>query len=132
MESIVVDWDKMWIRLMDFGYRLACHQMTDRSFFINGYQFPVCARCTGVIIGEVVAILLILLRINIGFIWAVALLLVMGADWFLQYTNWVESNNTRRVITGISGGLGLTFLYYRIFVFIFDMLKSFVFGYILN
>ena len=128
----MVDWDKMWIRLMDFGYRLACHQMTDRSFFINGYQFPVCARCTGVIIGEVVAILLILLRINIGFIWAVALLLVMGADWFLQYTNWVESNNTRRVITGISGGLGLTFLYYRIFVFIFDMLKSFVFGYILN
>ena len=128
----MVDWDKIWMRLMDFSDRVGCHQIANRSFFINGYQFPVCARCTGVIIGEIVAILLILLRINIDFIWAITLLLVMGADWFLQYINWIESTNTRRIITGISGGLGLTYLYYRIFVFIFVMLKSFVFGYIFN
>ena len=24
-----------------------CHQLPDRSFFINGQQLPVCARCTG-------------------------------------------------------------------------------------
>ena len=128
----MVDWDKMWMRLMDFGDRVGCHQIANRSFFINGYQFPVCARCIGVIIGEIVAILLILLRINIDFVWAVTLLLVMGADWFLQYINWIESNNTRRMITGISGGIGLTYLYYRIFVFIFVILKSFVFGYIFD
>lgn len=128
----MVDCDKMWMRLMDFGDRVGCHQIANRSFFINGYQFPVCARCIGVIIGEIVAILLILLRINIDFVWAVTLLLVMGADWFLQYINWIESNNTRRMITGISGGIGLTYLYYRIFVFIFVILKSFVFGYIFD
>jgi uncharacterized membrane protein len=24
-----------------------CHQMPDRSFFIDGQQLPICARCTG-------------------------------------------------------------------------------------
>jgi uncharacterized membrane protein len=26
---------------------LICHQLPDRSFFVDGHQFPVCARCTG-------------------------------------------------------------------------------------
>ncbi|MDY3097688.1 DUF2085 domain-containing protein, partial [Methanobrevibacter sp.] len=24
-----------------------CHRNPERSFFINGHQLPVCARCTG-------------------------------------------------------------------------------------
>ena len=127
-----MDWDKLWIKLMDFGDRIGCHQIAERSFFINGYQFPVCARCTGVIVGEVIAILLILLKINIDILWAITLLLVMGADWFLQYINLLESNNKRRLLTGISGGLGLTFIYYHIFILAFCVLKNFVFIYILR
>jgi uncharacterized membrane protein len=26
---------------------LICHQRPERSFFLDGHQFPVCARCTG-------------------------------------------------------------------------------------
>jgi uncharacterized membrane protein len=26
---------------------LICHQRPDRSFFVDGHQLPVCARCTG-------------------------------------------------------------------------------------
>ncbi len=26
---------------------VVCHQMPERSFFIDGHQLPVCARCTG-------------------------------------------------------------------------------------
>lgn len=26
---------------------LICHQLPDRSFFVDGRQLPVCARCTG-------------------------------------------------------------------------------------
>ena len=28
--------------------RMICHQRPDRSFFIDGHQLPVCARCTGI------------------------------------------------------------------------------------
>jgi uncharacterized membrane protein len=27
--------------------RVICHQQPERSFFLDGDQFPVCARCTG-------------------------------------------------------------------------------------
>ena len=34
-----------------------CHQIPDRSFFLAGHQFAVCARCTGVYAGFTVATL---------------------------------------------------------------------------
>ena len=33
--------DKKWISMMEYGHRLGCHQMSERSFFYKGYQFPV-------------------------------------------------------------------------------------------
>ena len=38
-----------------FGY--LCHQLSDRSFFIAGHQFAVCARCTGLYAGFTAATL---------------------------------------------------------------------------
>ena len=46
---------------MEFGKKMGCHQIPERSFFFKGYQFPVCGRCTGVIIGEIVTIILFFL-----------------------------------------------------------------------
>lgn len=34
-----------------------CHQLSDRSFFIAGHQFAVCARCTGLYVGFTTATL---------------------------------------------------------------------------
>jgi uncharacterized membrane protein len=34
-----------------------CHQIPERSFFIAGHQFAVCARCTGIYAGFTVALL---------------------------------------------------------------------------
>lgn len=39
-----------FIRIL--GNNSGCHQLAERSFFYKGYQFPVCARCTGVTIGQ--------------------------------------------------------------------------------
>ena len=50
--------DKQWIRLMELGEMLGCHQMPERSFFIKGFQFPVCARCIGVILSAIIATIL--------------------------------------------------------------------------
>lgn len=114
--------DEIWIDLMEYGHRIGCHQIPERSFFYKKYQFPVCARCTGVIIGEVVCILAILLNIKLRFAIYIALLLVMGADWFIQYIHLLESNNIRRIITGILGGYGLIGIYYYIIIAIFNFL----------
>lgn len=110
--------EKKWISFMEYGHRLGCHQMPERSFFISGYQFPVCARCTGVIIGEIVAIILILLKLKITISVSIGLLSIMGIDWFIQYIKILQSSNFRRLITGFLGGIGLTYFYYYLILYI--------------
>jgi len=84
---------------MYLGKISGCHQRADRSFFIHGKQFPVCARCTGVFVGQ--AFSLVLIRF-----WKpsyMILLLFCGImlfDWFIQYLEIKESSNWRRLITG--------------------------------
>lgn len=116
--------DKKWLVLMEYGHRIGCHQMSERSFFFKEYQFPVCARCTGVIIGEIICIITILVNIKLSIILYTVLLLIMGLDWFIQYINILESNNIRRLITGILGGFGLTGIYYYVIVNLIKILKS--------
>lgn len=108
--------DRLWIKLMNYGNKLGCHQMAERSFFFKGYQFPVCARCTGVILGEVISIVLIILKIKVDIRFAIAILLIMGFDWLIQYINILQSNNVRRLITGTLGGIGLTYICYYIII----------------
>lgn len=116
--------DEKWISLMEYGNRIGCHQMPERSFFYKGYQFPVCARCTGVIIGEIICIITLIFSIKLNIILYIALLLIMGLDWFIQYINILESNNIRRLITGILGGIGLTGIYYYILIKLLELIKS--------
>lgn len=118
--------DKIWIELMEFGKRIGCHQMECRSFFFMKYQFPVCARCTGVILGEIVSVMLLLISIKISFNSAVVLLLIMGFDWFIQYKNILESNNIRRLITGFFGGVGLTFIYYYVAIYFIKLIQIYI------
>ena len=90
---------------------LICHRKPERSFFIRGHQFPVCARCTGFYIS------LVLYFIYTYFFYVdyssllltIAILLLVPAeiDGFTQLLELRESNNTLRLITGLMGGLGL-------------------------
>ncbi len=114
--------DAIWIKFMEFGSRLGCHQMEERSFSFRGYQFPVCARCTGVILGEIIAIILMLFKVKLNIYVSITLLLIMGLDWFVQFLKIKESNNIRRLITGTLAGIGLTYIYYYIFVFLLKIL----------
>ena len=36
---------------------VVCHQLPDRSFFWDGHQFPVCARCTGLYLSGAVGLI---------------------------------------------------------------------------
>ncbi|MDT8715425.1 DUF2085 domain-containing protein [Clostridium sp. 19966] len=83
--------------------RWGCHQIPERSFFLKGYQFPICARCTGVLIGYILSIFLFS---YISFPMCIGLAIIMLLDWVIQYLNIAQSTNIRRLITGSCGGLG--------------------------
>ena len=112
----------IWLKLMRFGDRIGCHQKPERSFFFKGYQFPVCARCTGVIIGEVIAIIC-LFFLALKWWFSLLFLIPMGIDWGLQYLKILESSNYRRLITGLLGGFGLTYIYYFIIKSIVSLIQ---------
>lgn len=102
---------KYLVRLMDeLGEASGCHRMPERSFFIRGHQFPVCARCTGVALGQGLAVLLNFKK-DIPAALYVVFLGIMGSDWGIQTLGIKESTNGRRFITGILGGFGLFNLY---------------------
>ena len=115
--------DKQWIKLMEMGDRLGCHQMPERSFFVKGYQFPVCARCTGVLISSVLATLLFFKK-KLPISLCVALSSVMLFDWGIQYLKIKESTNIRRLVIGLIGGFGYTTLHLHFYCYIFKKLKE--------
>lgn len=108
---------KLWLQIL-MGIRIignhsGCHQMPERSFFYKGCQFPVCARCTGVFIGQTCALAALIAKARVTLPCCVGMLSVMGTDWLLQYTGILESTNRRRLITGILGGFSVIYLYYH-------------------
>lgn len=80
-----------------------CHQMPERSFFLKGYQLPVCARCTGMMIGEVIAVVLAFFFLPPLPLCCV-MLVPLAVDGIVQYKTAYVSTNLRRVITGLLFG----------------------------
>lgn len=98
--------DERWKKLMKLGEKTGCHQKAERSFSYHGYQFPVCARCTGVLLGYLIAPIAFLFS---GFHKKISFLslLILFMDWSLQATKTKESTNRRRLISGVAGGFGI-------------------------
>ncbi|MCR4710242.1 MAG: DUF2085 domain-containing protein [Clostridiales bacterium] len=88
-----------------------CHQRPERSFFVRGYQMPVCARCEGELIGILAALIAIWFVRPVW--WLMALIMVpMIVDGLIQALTEYESNNWRRLITGLLFGFGITMLFF--------------------
>lgn len=99
----MMDKEKMYKKMMNIGKATGCHQFPERSFFYHGKQFPVCARCTGVFIGELLGIVLFKIG-EISNLTVVLFCLVMFGDWFIQHRFQYKSTNMRRLITGLMCG----------------------------
>ncbi len=87
-----------------------CHARPDRSFFFHGRQFPICARCTGELIGILFGIPI---AVFIGYASVpvtILMTLPMVADGFLQLLTHYESTNYRRLVTGFLFGIAFDFL----------------------
>ena len=105
---------KLYESFFYFCRILGCHQIPNRSFYIKGYQLPICARCTGVVLGYSIGLILgifILLPM-----WLVIILLFpMGIDWSLQTALRKDSTNNRRFLVGLLGGIGIIVFFSNLF-----------------
>ena len=95
-------------------FNLICHRKPERSFFISGYQFPVCSRCTGfylsMILYFIYAYYFFVDYTPFLLVCAVILLGPAGYDGITQFFGLRESNNILRFITGLIGGIGLAII----------------------
>ena len=89
---------------MCLGRLSGCHQMPERSFFIGNYQMPLCARCTGIFVGQVV-LLLAYSWMEISYAYLL-LVLPMVLDGGTQFFGWRMSNQPLRLTTGLLAGFG--------------------------
>jgi uncharacterized membrane protein len=88
-----------------------CHQLVERSFFLNGNQMPFCTRDLGIFIGLVIGIGLAFSgKLRIGFKLSLLLLIPMALDGGAQLISSYESSNAIRLATGFIAGIGLAYL----------------------
>ena len=107
------------------GYAI-CHRITERSFTINGRQFPLCARCTGMYLGVALILLLVFLsgRTRRSELPPLPLLLIllgliglMGIDGLNSYSHFFPNaphlytpQNWLRLLTGMGTGVAMGLL----------------------
>jgi uncharacterized membrane protein len=111
-----------------------CHQISERSIYLNGNQMPVCARCAGLAIGFFIGSLLFIFTIPDADVFKMALtpilrkkvvemtrkkaiilvILLAGIligplafDGLLQILTNYTSNNTLRLGTGLFAGIAI-------------------------
>ncbi len=102
---------KRWIKAMIIARKMwGCHQKPERSFFISGYQFPLCARCTGILIGYLCSAVLLIFGYVINYLLCFLFLVPLVLDGGIQLLFNILSNNTRRFTTGIIFGIGFIHL----------------------
>ncbi|WP_429469343.1 DUF2085 domain-containing protein [Neobacillus sp. B4I6] len=95
------------MRLLDI---IPCHRMKSRSITIKGYTLPLCARCTGILLGYLFFPFLLIAGIHLSLWLGLLLNVPMVLDGWTQKRKYRMSNNVLRVITGIMSGLGQSVL----------------------
>lgn len=98
---------KRWAKVMEIARKLwGCHQKPERSFFCCGYQFPLCARCTGIFVGYVLAVMMVLCGCVLSPFTCLCLVIPLVFDGTAQLLLVILSNNSRRFVTGLLFGAG--------------------------
>lgn len=103
-----------------------CHQLSERSYYLNDNQMPFCARDLGLFAGIAAGFgLAAFYRLKVK-PWVFLLAIIpLGVDGGVQAITSYESNNSLRLGTGILAGLGLALLLAEfIFVLGHDMAES--------
>lgn len=84
-----------------------CHQLPERSFYIAGHQFAVCARCTGLYAGTTFAILFyplvrpIRTAVTPPRKWLFVAAAPLAVDFSLGFLGIWENTHTSRLLSGL-------------------------------
>ena len=102
---------------------IECHQIAERSYFLNDNQMPFCARDLGLFVGLAAGFgIVTFYRYKIHPVLLVAGLAPMALDGGLQLLTDYESTNLLRVVTGTIAGLATAlFLAHMLFLLAEDM-----------
>ncbi len=118
----------------DLDYKLdalgfgVCHQISTHSYFIDGHQLPLCARCSGIYLSALASLSLLMVirrrsaRLPVGSMITIlaiffGAMVIDGINSTLQTfgSNIWESTNLVRLITGSLAGTAITFFLYPVF-----------------
>ena len=95
---------------MRLGKVPLCNGRPERAPHIGNFCFPLCWRCTSILVGffawYTIQLMLPVVNPLIGMI----LIAPCAFDGFTQYVFDIESTNNRRIITGLLCGIGLCIL----------------------
>lgn len=120
----MIDADRLWIKSMEWCSKYwGCHQMPERSFFIKKYQLPVCARCTGIILGELTALITFFIY-NPPIVLDIIFMIPLIIDGIVQYKSKYESNNIKRLITGYLFGYAMISLFVSLIICLIKLIIS--------
>ena len=88
-----------------------CHQISNRSYYLNDNQMPFCARDLGLFIGISAGFgLATFRRLGVKPWYFLLMVAPLALDGGLQAVTSYESNNPLRLATGIVAGIGLALL----------------------
>jgi len=88
-----------------------CHQISDRSFYLNGNQMPFCSRDLGIFLGLLGGMMVtVLVRLSPPVWVSIGMIAPMALDGSLQLLTAYESSNGLRVTTGALAGAGVALL----------------------
>ena len=100
--------DEIWLKCMKACAKYwGCHQMPSRSYFIGKYQFPLCARCTGILLGYFTEAIFLVAGIKVSILISVFLVMPTFFDGLIQWKTSYESKNIIRISTGYFAGMGI-------------------------
>lgn len=89
------------------AFAALCHQLPERSYFIDGHKLAVCARCTGLYAGFALTLLLDPLVRPLKTIdwppraWLILAAIPMAVDFSLTFFGIWENTHTSRLLTGL-------------------------------
>jgi uncharacterized membrane protein len=112
----------MWNQIKNINW--GCHGIPERCLIVKGKRMSICARCFGSNIGHIIAIILFIAGFLPPWYYSLIFMGLLLIDWSLQAFLKIMSNNTRRVITGIIGGIGVGSLIWSMVLFVIIFIKN--------